>query len=495
MRSDREDFLFQILINECLVEFAGFGGKGLAEAIKEAVKKEEINFKNDLGLNLIEQPNPLDAHERAMRQMQITLRRGIYLDKLDIADIFTFLQLCGRFFNSKQTDKFNQILQDIQNKKSDENGGGANTPEMDAKKDVNEKLLNLAEELLKSADEARREYSEKFDSDVIKNYKKKIYAGIRMNLKKINDIQDFLTEFGFDKSETEYLSWGLSTGSSFSWWLEHFKKYLKHIKNDAKLKEICDKIGRIDGKKDKFKDADRFEKTKIRRNQKEEIDGIKLGSDIDNLLPSELGLTDMDTQILFDIKFVENKLTCFESFSTEQIKISDKILYNADTKGPIILCVDFSGSMSGIPETVAKVVTKMIADIARVEGRLCYVLGFDTRVIKIDLNGKEGLKNLAKFCYKGYSGGGTDLTPAVREALKLIKKGGYANADILTISDMVFPVTDEIKNITKEIKKGGSKIYALIIADDKFEPDGIFDAAWQRKNREKANIFEVRCEK
>ena len=116
MRSDREDFLFQILINECLVEFAGFGGKGLAEAIKEAVKKEEINFKNDLGLNLIEQANPLDAHERAMRQMQITLRRGIYLDKLDIADIFTFLQLCGRFFNSKQTDKFNQILQDIQNK-------------------------------------------------------------------------------------------------------------------------------------------------------------------------------------------------------------------------------------------------------------------------------------------------------------------------------------------------------------------------------------------
>ena len=212
-------------------------------------------------------------------------------------------------------------------------------------------------------------------------------------------------------------------------------------------------------------------------------------------MPSELGLTDIDTQILFDIKFVENKLTCFESFSTEQMKITDKILYNTDTKGPIILCVDFSGSMSGIPETVAKVVTKMIADIARAEDRLCYVLGFDTRVIKIDLNGKEGLKNLAKFCYKGYSGGGTDLTPAVREALKLIKNGGYANADILTISDMVFPVTDEIKNITKEIKKGGSKIYALIIADDKFEPDGIFDAAWQRKNREKANIFEVRYEK
>ena len=173
MRSDRRDFLFQTLINECFLEFAGFGGKGAAEAIKEAIKKEEKNFKNDLGLNLIEQANPLDAHERAMRQMQTTLRRGIYLDKLDIADISAFLQLCGKFFSSEQTDKFNQILQDIQNKKSDENGGGANTPETDAKKDMTEKLLNLAEELLKSADEARREYSKKFDSDVIKNYKKK----------------------------------------------------------------------------------------------------------------------------------------------------------------------------------------------------------------------------------------------------------------------------------------------------------------------------------
>ena len=48
MRSDREDFLFQILINECLVEFAGFGGKGLAEAIKEAIKKasNEANANN-----------------------------------------------------------------------------------------------------------------------------------------------------------------------------------------------------------------------------------------------------------------------------------------------------------------------------------------------------------------------------------------------------------------------------------------------------------------
>lgn len=174
MRSDRRDFLFQTLINECFLEFAGFGGKDTAEAIKEAIKKEEKNFKSDLGLNLIEQANPLDAHERAMRQMQITLRRGIYLDKLDIADISAFLQLCGSFFSSEQTDKFNQILQDIQNKKGDESGGGANTPETDTQKNVNERLVNLAEELLKSADEARREYSEKFDSEVIKNYKKRL---------------------------------------------------------------------------------------------------------------------------------------------------------------------------------------------------------------------------------------------------------------------------------------------------------------------------------
>ena len=157
MRSDRGDFLFQTLINECFLEFADFGGKGTAEAIKEAIKKEEKNFKSDLGLNLIEQANPLDAHERAMRQMQTTLRRGIYLDKLDIADISAFLQLCGKFFSSEQTDKFNQILQDIQNKKATRAAAAQTCPKRTLKKDMNEKLLNLAEELLKSADEARRE--------------------------------------------------------------------------------------------------------------------------------------------------------------------------------------------------------------------------------------------------------------------------------------------------------------------------------------------------
>lgn len=48
MRSDRRDFLFQTLINECFLEFAGFGGKGTAEAIKEAIKKEEKILKTIL---------------------------------------------------------------------------------------------------------------------------------------------------------------------------------------------------------------------------------------------------------------------------------------------------------------------------------------------------------------------------------------------------------------------------------------------------------------
>lgn len=103
---------------------------------------------------------------------------------------------------------------------------------------------------------------------------------------------------------------------------------------------------------------------------------------------------------------------------------------------------------------------------------------------------------MVKFCCKSFSGGGIDITSEVIEkALDIIKIGGQGNADILVISDMIFPVTARMKAAAQEIKKGGSKIYALIIADDKFEPDEIFDAAWQRKNRENVKIFEVRFEK
>ncbi|WP_314990506.1 hypothetical protein [uncultured Campylobacter sp.] len=213
-------------------------------------------------------------------------------------------------------------------------------------------------------------------------------------------------------------------------------------------------------------------------------------------MPSELGLTDGDTQILFDIKFIENKLICFENISTEKTRVTDKILYNADANGPIILCVDFSGSMYGIPEAATKAIVKRICDMARVENRQCYILGHNPKFIKIDLSGRDGILNLVKFCCKSFSGGGIDITSEVIEkALDIIKIGGQGNADILVISDMIFPVTARMKAAAQEIKKGGSKIYALIIADDKFEPDEIFDAAWQRKNRENVKIFEVRFEK
>lgn len=48
-------------------------------------------------------------------------------------------------------------------------------------------------------------------------------------------------------------------------------------------------------------------------NSREEIIGVRLGRDLEQALPSELAmLGDPDTSVLFDLKYIESRLMCFD---------------------------------------------------------------------------------------------------------------------------------------------------------------------------------------
>lgn len=56
-------------------------------------------------------------------------------------------------------------------------------------------------------------------------------------------------------------------------------------------------------------------------NSREEIIGIRLGRDIEHVLPSEMALlADPETSILFDLKYVESRLMCFDMQLRQQIE-------------------------------------------------------------------------------------------------------------------------------------------------------------------------------
>ena len=57
----------------------------------------------------------------------------------------------------------------------------------------------------------------------------------------------------------------------------------------------------------------------------------------------------------------------------EEVSVEKK-----EPKGPIIVCVDTSGSMQGTPENIAKTVTFALSKIAIEEERKCYLISFST---------------------------------------------------------------------------------------------------------------------
>jgi len=54
------------------------------------------------------------------------------------------------------------------------------------------------------------------------------------------------------------------------------------------------------------------------------------------------------------------------------------------------------------------------------------------------------------------------------------------NADVLVVSDALFDIDDEIRNISKNIKLNGSNLYAIILGDEgTVKLNEIFDKIWK----------------
>ena len=130
---------------------------------------------------------------------------------------------------------------------------------------------------------------------------------------------------------------------------------------------------------------------------------------------------------------------------------------NPESARPIIVCVDTSGSMSGQPEAVAKALTLEACRIAHAEQRRCLLYFFGSknefREHELSLT-PDGLDKLMEFLVMGF-GGGNDLDAPFREALKRMQTAGWERADILLVSDGIFPQSqvDALKPAVDDAKE------------------------------------------
>jgi uncharacterized protein with von Willebrand factor type A (vWA) domain len=270
--------------------------------------------------------------------------------------------------------------------------------------------------------------------------------------------------------------WDLSKGLWQNVGFEVLEKYTELLEKEPELQKLAEMLGKMHQAEDELEEEEIKETIikpykKIIHAGKSELVGCHESNDINNLLPIELTLLNNPlTELVFYTKFAEKKLLTYQFIGFDLGKKEEQIskkhqVPKKNKRGPIIICVDTSGSMHGTPEYVAKVLCFAITRIALLEKRQCFLISFSTGIQTLELtNFKNNLTELIRFLAMSFHGG-TDARPAFREALNQLQTESYEKADVLMISDFIMSALDEstLQSI-KAAKEKSTKFHSLIIS-------------------------------
>lgn len=301
-----------------------------------------------------------------------------------------------------------------------------------------------------------------------KEFLEKLYSKIYKFMKLESLLMPFIKNLG--------RLWDLSEGTFETSGFEILDTYAKLLENDESLKELADLLGKQSRAQISYEKELR-DKVVIKSSwqpkhaYKGEINGLRYSNDISAVLPSELSLMNNPAaNKLFQLKFAQKQLLSYDyqRMEEEQEESKEKeetTVEKKEPKGPIIICVDTSGSMHGTPENIAKTITFALSKIAIEEERKCYLISFSTSIETLDLTdfSANPIGKLVQFLRMSFHGG-TDATPALKHAVKMLSENEWKNADVLMISDFVMQTLDnDIKTQIESAQKDNTNFHSLVI--------------------------------
>ncbi len=228
--------------------------------------------------------------------------------------------------------------------------------------------------------------------------------------------------------------------------LQQLSQELQHNDN---IKTLAKKMGRNYIAEHKKKQA------RIAKASKSEVHGTHKSDDIMRLLPNELVNMDDDTlEMLFYARLIEQNLLTYELKGTSYQQGETSETKHKRT-GPVVACLDTSGSMDGKPLHKAQASLLAIANILKQEKRSLYVILFgDNKQIKeFAMYGAEDIAGLMMFLQQGF-GGGTDYQTPLQRSWQLIEnEDDYLKADILMLSDGDCSLSDDFNRQLQQQKQ------------------------------------------
>ncbi len=255
------------------------------------------------------------------------------------------------------------------------------------------------------------------------------------------------------EATAESQSWGTGLGGTGRTSAGRKVELGRRLATNPKLRKLAALVGRM-----------REQALALRRRSferaSEEVYEVTLGRDLERLLPPELlALHHPVLRRDFARRLIEGRLLTYALRGEDE-----------RGRGPMIVCLDGSGSMAGDKEIWSKAVALTLLEIARRQRRLFRFICFssaETPLFTLDLNPRERHEvqedralDLAEY----FPGGGTDFQVPLSAALDCLAAARYRRGDVVLITDGECRVAaDWLARFKAAKTRLGFSLYSILI--------------------------------
>jgi uncharacterized protein with von Willebrand factor type A (vWA) domain len=221
-----------------------------------------------------------------------------------------------------------------------------------------------------------------------------------------------------------------------------------HVRRSSRLQQIAELAGRM------RRIALHKHRTRTKHSA-DEICDVELGNDVGRVLPSELvALKNRSLRLDFFRRFAERSLLQYKLVGTEKVG-----------RGPIVVCIDSSGSMEGSKDIWAKAVALGLLAIAQEENRDFAIVHFGSvnqiRTWQFD---RPVDPLVVAESLDWFFDGGTNFETPLTTALEIQTQARFEKGDVIFITDGLCEVRDEFMarfNATR--RERGVCVYSVLI--------------------------------
>lgn len=306
---------------------------------------------------------------------------------------------------------------------------------------IDNQLMKKAQDALNKAENERTDE----ESKAIKKAKNSMKLEVRKNIQKFKE--------EFDESEEALMTMAVCGSDPNSSPKELNAKtamdFLKNMQKNPRVKEIMKLVG-------KFQNLARH-KLMTTHDGVQSIVGVKMGNEISNLLPDELGLlVDVDFESLKSLQMLQKQLFQYKTRAKQP-----------KTGGPFVVCVDESGSMEGLLNANSKAFLFGLWQVAKADKRDLVVVRFGGAGCEITHNVKT-VDDMLMIAENFICSGSTDFETPLKKARQIIENGGqFEKADIVFITDDGGNISNSFLKEFNEFRKATkTKVVSLALVPD-----------------------------